>query len=246
MKPIVRTAIVFIVALVALMGFYQLFLAKQSTPPSKAPTKQVQKPTATNSSASNAELNAPFDFYVLSLSWSPSFCEENRGKGGLQCSKNAPRPYAFIVHGLWPQNNKGWPENCINNPRTPKKRLINSMLDIMPSRGLIKHEWKKHGTCSGLSADGYFKKLRKAYQRIKIPKEFKALDDYKTVSPKMVESAFITANAGLKPNMIALTCSRNYLQEVRICMDKVLNFKPCPAVDKAACQRAKITMPPTR
>src|SRR4029077_16012103 len=55
-----------------------------------------------------------FDFYVLALSWSPSFCEASRERPAnrtpdQQCGA---RPYSFVVHGLWPQYERGFPSNC--------------------------------------------------------------------------------------------------------------------------------------
>src|SRR5690349_19239687 len=52
-----------------------------------------------------------FDFYLLSLSWSPSFCETagDRKSAQQQCGE---RPYSFVVHGLWPQYERGFPEFC--------------------------------------------------------------------------------------------------------------------------------------
>jgi len=51
------------------------------------------------------------NFYVLSLSWSPSFCEQagDRKSAQQQCGE---RPFSFVVHGLWPQYEKGFPEFC--------------------------------------------------------------------------------------------------------------------------------------
>src|ERR1700742_1117182 len=53
-----------------------------------------------------------FDFYVFSLSWSPSFCESGGGRGNSDEQCNRGRPFAFVVHGLWPQYERGFPENC--------------------------------------------------------------------------------------------------------------------------------------
>src|SRR3984893_16793421 len=74
-----------------------------------------------------------FDFYVLSLSWSPSFCaaaaERGNARGpSLQCGA---RPYSFVVHGLWPQYDKGFPEYCqLPSPRL-YRGIVSSMLDLM-------------------------------------------------------------------------------------------------------------------
>lgn len=43
-----------------------------------------------------------FDHYVLSLSWSPSWCAtEGKERGSEQCSNSAD--FGWILHGLWPQ-----------------------------------------------------------------------------------------------------------------------------------------------
>src|SRR5689334_6277805 len=77
-----------------------------------------------------------FDFYVLSLSWSPSFCQssEDRGSSPAQCRG---RRFAFVVHGLWPQAERGPLRACvIPPPRLPRPIMV-SMLDLMPAPGLI-------------------------------------------------------------------------------------------------------------
>jgi ribonuclease T2 len=110
-----------------------------------------------------------FDFYVLALSWSPSWCATNDRDGrSPQC--NGRRPYTFIAHGLWPQNERSWPEDCPSTePDRVPDALARSMADIIPSAGLAGHEWRKHGTCSGLTQPIYFRTLRAAFQKIKLP-----------------------------------------------------------------------------
>jgi ribonuclease T2 len=185
-----------------------------------------------------------FDFYVLALSWSPTYCETSGRRGDpTQCGG---RPFAFVVHGLWPQFERGYPEFCQRDaPRIPDA-LLNSMLDLMPSRQLVIHQWRKHGTCSGQSTDGYFALLRRARARVTIPESFRRLDDYRLVSPNEVETAFIAANPGLDRDMIAVDCDRRYLREVRICLSRELSFRSCPDVDRRACREPQIVMPPIR
>ena len=110
-----------------------------------------------------------FDFYVLALSWSPSFCEAAGERGTPPQQQCAARPYSFVVHGLWPQYEKGFPEFCqVPAPRLDRN-IVSSMLDLMPAPRLIFHEWDKHGTCSGLNPRGYFETVRKARALVKIP-----------------------------------------------------------------------------
>ena len=188
-----------------------------------------------------------FDFYVLSLSWSPSYCEEasERGNEGRSRAQCGGRPFSFVVHGLWPQYERGYPEYC-DRDSWLDRNIMASMLDLMPAPGLIFNEWKKHGTCSGLGPRGYFETIRKARAAVKIPPEFIDLADPKTISPTEIESAFIKVNPGLPASAIAVTCNRSRLSEVRICMGKDLQFRACDEIDRQACRRDQVTMPPVR
>ena len=169
-----------------------------------------------------------FDFYVLSLSWSPSFCEAANERGGpsksqqIQCGG---RPYAFVVHGLWPQYERGFPNYCQQPAPRLDRNIVSSMLDLMPAPGLIFSEWDKHGTCSGMSARSYFETIRKARAVVKIPEQFIDLAEPKTIAPADVEDAFVKANPGLSSAAIAVTCDRTRLSEVRICLNKDLQFR---------------------
>ncbi len=186
-----------------------------------------------------------FDFYVLSLSWSPSYCEaEGPEANRQQC--DAGRPYAFVVHGLWPQFERGYPRNCQTSASKLPAGTMRSLFDIMPSAGLIRHEWREHGSCSGLDQADYFHVLRAARERVVVPDEYRRLDGYRTVAPQDVENDFLQANPGLPADGVAVTCDRRYLREVRICMTKDLDFRACPEIDRQSCGKAKTVMPPVR
>jgi ribonuclease T2 len=120
------------------------------------------------------------------------------------------------------------------------------MLDIMPSPGLVRHEWEKHGTCAGLSVDGYFDKLREARDKVKIPPAFESIDSYVMVTPGDVETAFRTANPGIAADAIAVTCDRRRLREVRICMTRSLEYRACEEIDRRSCRLDRAVMPPVR
>ena len=179
-----------------------------------------------------------FDSYILALSWSPGFCDSS--PGDPQCAPG--RQYAFVVHGLWPQYGNGrWPEFCSTDAGLAN---VDKMLDIMPSRSLIRHEWDRHGTCSGLNADGYFALLRKTYESVQIPARFTRLKQWIVVTPAAVKKEFVAANPGLKESMMSVQCGRNVLNEVRICMGK--DLKPEPCVDQPECRAEKLRVPPVR
>jgi ribonuclease T2 len=202
-------------------------------------------------SAQDRRQNAPgkFDFYVLALSWSPSFCEASSERApdrqpSQQCSTE--RRFSFVVHGLWPQYERGFPEFCqVPAPRL-ERNLMTSMLDLMPAPRLIYHEWDKHGTCSGLSARAYFDNIRKARAVVKIPEQYLDLKEPITVTPDEVEEAFVKANPGMNREAIAVVCDSKRLNEVRICMSRELGFRDCAEIDKRACRRDKLVMPPVR
>ncbi len=125
-------------------------------------------------SAQDRRQNQPgqFDFYVLALSWSPSFCEASAEKGRAPREQCGGRPYSFVVHGLWPQYERGFPEYCQNPAPRLDRNIVSSMLDLMPAPRLIFNEWDKHGVCSGLGPRGYFDAVRKARAQVKIPEPY--------------------------------------------------------------------------
>jgi ribonuclease T2 len=205
-------------------------------------------PLAATAQDQRQDTPGQFDFYVLSLSWSPSFCaaaaERRRGReANAQCGV---RPYSFVVHGLWPQYDKGFPEYCqLPAPRL-EHGIVASVLDLMPARHLIFNEWNRHGTCSGQTPRAYFETVRKARAAVKIPSDYTDLKATLGVTPRDVEDAFIKANPGLLRGAIAIGCARRRLTEVRLCMSKDLQFRDCPEVAKRSCRRGQLIMPPTR
>ncbi len=227
-----RFAVAAIAAVVALLG--NSFLPEKS---------QAFKPQGSNSHKAGK-----FDYYTMVLSWSPTYCQTHK-KDRAQCGR---RKFDFVVHGLWPQYNKGWPQNC----RVPKgqyyvsDKMISSMLNIMPARGLIIHEWRKHGTCSGLKQDRYFQLTRKVYEVIKKPPEFINPNRSITTTPAKLKQAFVRVNSWLKPNMISVQCGnrrdRGKLSELRFCFTK--GFKPmaCGNNERRACKAKTLILPPAR
>src|SRR5438270_13005905 len=90
-----------------------------------------------SAAAQDPRQNEPgkFDFYVLSLSWSPSYCEQAGERAPPQ--QCGTRPFSFVVHGLWPQYEKGFPEFCQNPAPRLDRNIVSSMLDLMPAPRLI-------------------------------------------------------------------------------------------------------------
>ena len=194
-----------------------------------------------------------FDYYVLALSWSPTYCAGlTDGRYERQCDTRNPRPYAFVLHGLWPQFERRWPEYCRTSDRGFVPRPVaQRMLDIMPSEKLIFNEYRKHGTCSGLGVDGYFDLSRRLFEKIKIPSRYVGLTDERLmVSPGDLVREFIAANPQLTPDMIAVQCGGpgHRLKEVRICFDKGGNLRACRRNEeqRRLCSAERMYVPPVR
>ena len=182
-----------------------------------------------------------FDFYVLALAWSPSYCARTGSTDTTQCGVER---HGFIVHGLWPQYETGYPEYCRSqlSSRVPRATLEN-IIDIMPSTKLIQHQWKKHGICTDLEQSTYFDLLRRAFAKVSIPENYVALELDVTRDPEAVEAAFVAANPGLQTGGIAVTCRDHQLADVRICLTKDLEFTKCSEVDRRACRAPRIEVP---
>ncbi|CAN7460520.1 ribonuclease [Pararhizobium sp. LjRoot235] len=191
-------------------------------------------------------LGSGFDFYVLSLSWSPSWCLENDPSGrSQQCA--AENDHGFIVHGLWPQNEEGYPEFCRTrqSDRVPEA-LGRTLFDIMPSMGLIGHEWRKHGSCSGLSQKDYFTVLRAAREAVTIPPALQSVETHRRTNAEEIETSLAAANPGLRKNALAVTCAAGRVDEVRICFNKDLSYRTCNAIDRGGCKLKNLDQPPIR
>lgn len=177
-----------------------------------------------------------FDFYVLALSWSPGFCAaDERRREREQCGPDGAQ--GFVVHGLWPQFERGYPVSCEPSGRMPSRPALEEAKGVYPDEGLARYQWRKHGTCSGSAPAAYFRDVRRARDRVRIPTAFQGVEEAGRMSPREIEARFLEANAGLRPDMVAVTCRRGALQEVRICLDRDLRgFRACPEVDRDACR----------
>lgn len=196
---------------------------------------------------SHASTGAPGDFayYLLSLSWSPAYCLSS--PGAAEC--NGPRRYGFIVHGLWPQNEQGWPEHCDVQRAVPEE-VVQGIADVMPARGLVYHEWSAHGTCSGLEPAAYFELVRRAFAGVTIPPDLLRPEQSIEQPPAAIAAAFLHANPRLPGQSLVVTCSGQgapRLREIHICLARDLTPRACSAdVVRASCRASEVIIPPIR
>ncbi len=177
-----------------------------------------------------------FDYYLLTLSWSPEFCYSHLDRPECQSGH-----HGFVVHGLWPQYADGYPEHC---SAAAGLSNVAEMADIMPDAGLVAHEWSTHGTCSGLDAESYFKLLRRAFGAVHIPERFAGARENFSLTPEEVKREFVRANPNLSAEEMTVSCGNNYLTAVSFCLSKEL--KPIACQNLRDCRANVIRVPRIR
>jgi ribonuclease T2 len=195
--------------------------------------------------AAEGERAGDFDYYVLALSWSAAWCAlEGDARDDPQC--DAGRGLTFILHGLWPQHEEGWPSYCRTGARDPSRAETAAMADIMGGAGLAFHQWKKHGRCSGLSAAEYFRTARRAYAGVTVPDLFRQVDRPLTLPARVIEDAFLEANPGLAADQITITCKDGLIQEARLCLTRDLQPRRCGPDVLRDCRLTDAVLEPVR
>ena len=170
---------------------------------------------------------------------------------GRQCGGD--KRFAFIVHGLWPQYRAGWPEFCFTPEVSVPEDTIAAMLPVMPSSRLIVHQWRKHGSCSGLTMDGYFALMKSLFAKVRIPARYLSPTAAIVTTPRDIVSDFVKSNRGLDPSMISLRCGSRKpqarLSEVRICFGLDGRFillrreRACADAGRRACFCRRLVRP---
>ncbi len=186
-----------------------------------------------------------FSYYLLVLSYAPDFCDQPQGnKSARECGSG--RRVGFVVHGLWPQgeNSRG-PERCA--PASPvSSAIVQVTLHYIPTESLIQHEWVDHGTCSGLTAAGYFADLRKARDSVTLPAAFGQPDRKLQLTPAEVESQLAAANPSFPRSAFRTSCYRDgELEEIRVCLNKDLSPRACGS-SADECAAPTVTLLPVR
>jgi len=202
-------------------------------------------PAAARHRRHSGDTPGEFDYYLLSLSWSPAFCLQS--PGSPEC--NGPRRFGFIVHGLWPQNERGWPQNCPSSEQLTDE-VVRRVSDLMPAPKLVYHEWTTHGTCSGLSPSDFFTLLRQARDSVVIPSAYEHPGFAIEQPPQTLVNAFMRANPRQPAQSVVATCSTQgvaRLREVHICFDRDLNPRACSEdALREACRATSLILPPVR
>ncbi|MDJ0826633.1 MAG: ribonuclease T2 [Rhodobacter sp.] len=184
-----------------------------------------------------------FDYYVLALSWSPTYCAlDGDARDHPQCD----RSLGWVLHGLWPQYETGWPSFCPTGARNPSRAETAAMADIMGSGGSAWHQWKKHGRCSGLEPEDYFALARLAFDRVTRPEVLRKLDEPVRLPAGVIEEAFLRANPDWTADMLTVTCKERRIQEARLCLSRNLLPRRCGEDVSRDCSLADALLDPIR
>ncbi|HMO07675.1 MAG TPA: ribonuclease T2 [Paracoccaceae bacterium] len=188
-----------------------------------------------------------FDYYVLALSWSPTWCAltgDMRGTPEPQCAAGAGRD--FVVHGLWPQAERGWPSFCRTVQRDPTRAETAAAADLFGGAGQAFYQWKKHGRCSGLAPADYFALARRARASVQTPPVLREVKRRLAVPAEVIERAFLERNPVLTGDMVRVTCRAGLIEEIRVCLTKDLNPRTCSASVAPDCRLPDAGLLPPR
>jgi ribonuclease T2 len=183
-----------------------------------------------------------FDYYLLTLSWSPSYCLTHQ-QDRAQCGGKG---YGFVLHGLWPQYDAGsWPEFCVADSPLPPE-AVQMGRTLYPSPKLMEHEWQRHGTCSGMDATGYLKTADQALAKVQVPHEFEAPRQSQSLSAEQIMASFRRSNPSISTEGITVACSRGELSEVRVCLTRELMPRSCGRGVRSSCPSEPVNIPASR
>ncbi|MCC5964992.1 MAG: ribonuclease T [Natronohydrobacter sp.] len=195
----------------------------------------------------NTDTDGQSGYLMLAMTWTPSWCAvTGTERGDDRCATGSGA--GWLVHGLWPQFEAGgWPEFCETAQPAPTRAETAAMMDIMGSDGLALHQWRKHGTCSGLSPERYFDKTRAAFASVTLPDRISSAGGRLRIAPGDLMAVFHAANPDIRENMAVLTCREGMAQEIRVCLTHDLTPRPCDSdVLSRGCRARNVALPALR
>lgn len=165
-----------------------------------------------------------FDYYAMALSWSPNFCA-TRNSDPDQCDSG--RQLGFVLHGLWPQYEAGYPESCSSERLSAQSYA--KYAPLFPSPKLVSHEWNKHGTCSGLDQASYFDLSARLKDQLLIPRQLQKPQEPVRITYNELVKSFKSANPGMPINAVLPFCGDGgrFLREVHACFTRTGTLRAC-------------------
>lgn len=200
--------------------------------PQVAPSARLGSPGASGA----CNVAGQQDSYVLAMSWQPGFCEHVKYNGTKpECDHMADGRLVVshvTLHGLWPNRQACGRRygNCAGPQLQLAPDTVSYIKPWMPNfffeTAFGAYEWKKHGTCSAMDDDTYFRRAVDAVKTVDASAAGKYIAA--NVGGKISKKAFyerVQAETGSAqaPNSITLLCTNKHLFEVRVRLP--LDFK---------------------
>ncbi len=207
--------------------FAALFLLACQTAPQPLRESSSRPQTNNTSAPSAAASSSGFDYYLLALSWAPNFCTSHNGPA-TECGVGVGRHVGLVVHGLWPQLERGRPDEPCQHTSPVAANVVQYALNFYPDAGLVQHEWQCHGVYSGLSARDYFTAVGRAYQSLRVPPSLTAMSSDARLDTASLLHQFEQANQA-PAGSFAASCHDGELVAVEACFTRDLALRPCAA-----------------
>jgi len=172
----------------------------------------------------------PTTGYTMALSWSPAFCRTREGSRAhaAQCSGDNGS-FGLIVHGLWPQGSRTWPQWCPTRETLTPAEVRRNMC-MMPSARLIARQWAKHGSCMTRRPETYFAVTRVLWDSLRIP-DYDRISREDDLTAGRIRQAFADGNPGWSASQVGVKLNRDgWLEEIRLCYGP--RFRPARCDDR--------------
>lgn len=237
-RPALRSLVTVLVFVALLVAAWMIERAQQPSPLDTPPASSVTPVTGVPPAQHN------FDFWVLALSWSPDYCATDGQDDAQQCGVG--RRLGFVLHGLWPQFNRGYPSFC-SNEKMPAA-VAERYPGLYPNSKLYSYEWEKHGTCSGLTPAAYLAASERLKNATVIPEAYRNMPQPVRTTPREIKSTFLAANEGMRDWSLAVFCSGSgrYLAEVWVCVGLDEKLTSCSSEirsrEAGSCQGSSVTI----
>lgn len=182
----------------------------------------------------------PVTGYTLALSWSPAFCRMPASRRGddRQCSGRAGR-FGLVVHGLWPDSGRSWPQWCPTAAQPTSAELARNLC-MTPSPRLLARQWAKHGSCMSRRPETYFKITRILWESLQLP-DLDRLSRQPELTAGDLRAMFVAANPGWSAGGVGLVLNKGgWLQEVRFCYTRRFRPTACSAARYGAADHARV------
>ncbi|MBO9622575.1 MAG: ribonuclease T [Sphingomonas sp.] len=187
--------------------------------------QQLSRPRPDLPSAREPRRVLPIGGYTLALTWSPGYCRVNARDAEARFQCRSGNRFGFTLHGLWPDGyGAQWPQYCSSTGLVPAA-VVRETLCATPSTQLIQHEWAKHGTCTALSMRDYFATARRLYGGLHYP-DMDALSR-RQLTVAQFRAAFAAANPGVPAEAVRVTTTRDWLDEIWLCLDTRMRYARC-------------------